>query len=83
MYDDLAAHKLAFRATGSPVEEPLAIDASLPLTKLVAEFCRRIEVGESGDAGLELGRRVVEVLALCESKLEPASAAAAAAASAR
>ena len=83
VYDDLAANKLVFRTAGSSVEEPLPIDASLPLTNLVGEFCHRIEIGDPGDAGLELGRRVVEVLATCESKLEAVGAGAAAPATAR
>ena len=66
IYDDLAENKLAFQSSSGSMPEPVAIDQSLPLTNLVAEFCRAIGEGQRSNQSLQLGLQVVEVLAECQ-----------------
>jgi predicted dehydrogenase len=74
VYDDLALEKLVFRRGGSSLGEAVVLDASLTLTNAVGEFCRRIASGERSSASLELGLRVVRILADCQAKLDSADA---------
>jgi predicted dehydrogenase len=74
-YDDLADSKLLFRASPASPAEVIPVDGSLPLTNVVTAFCERIRSGELSTDGLELGLRVVEVLADCQAKLDTANTA--------
>ena len=67
VYDDLAGAKLVQRV-GS-VESPVALEASMPLTNAVLAFRDAIAEGRRADPGLELGVRVVELLAECSASL--------------
>jgi predicted dehydrogenase len=59
VYDDLAAAKLTRDG------EPVAIAATPPLTVAVGDFIRALSEGDADLSGLDLGVRVVEVLAAC------------------
>ncbi|MBU0952203.1 MAG: Gfo/Idh/MocA family oxidoreductase [Elusimicrobia bacterium] len=69
IYDDLAENKLVFQFSSKSAVEPVAIDHSLPLTNLVADFCRAIGEGRRYDQSLHLGLQVVEVLTECQKSL--------------
>jgi predicted dehydrogenase len=66
IYDDLADSKLVFKCSSESIPEPVAIDKSLPLNNLVAEFCRAIGEGQRSNLSLQLGLQVVEVLDECQ-----------------
>ena len=72
IYDDLAPDKLAIRANGGHGLAPVAIDASLPLANLVADFCSAIRQGQRSHDSLELGLKVIEVLVACQASLDHA-----------
>jgi len=69
IYDDLVDNKLVFQFSSKSTPEPVAIDQSLPLTNLVAEFCRAIGEGQRSNQSLQLGLQVVKVLAECQKSL--------------
>lgn len=75
VYDDLAAEKLVYRAAPGAAGQALPLDASMPLTNELSEFCRLVTSGQRTDPSLELGLRVVQVLASCQSRLDLAEAA--------
>jgi predicted dehydrogenase len=60
VYDDVAADKLTLDG------RPVAIAADLPLTVAVSEFGAAIRAGSRDLSSLELGMRVVTVLAHCQ-----------------
>ena len=70
VYDDLAEHKLVYRAGSGVAAEPVPIDRSLPLTNLLVEFCSAIEVGKHSSPSLLLGLKVIEILAACQKDLD-------------
>lgn len=61
--DDLAPHKLT--CDGHPV----AVAAELPLTRVIEAFAAGAAAGSRDLSSLELGSRVVEVLARCQAAL--------------
>ena len=65
IYDDLAAEKLVVVPRGAPVRQAVRIPADLPLTVVVREFAAAIAAGGTNTASLELGVKVIEVLAAC------------------
>jgi predicted dehydrogenase len=69
IYDDLADNKLVFQCSSKSMPERIVIDKSLPLTNLVAEFCRAISEDQRSNQSLQLGLQVVEVLAECQISL--------------
>jgi len=71
-YDDLAQDKLVFRPSSGAALEPVAIEHSMPLSNLVAEFCRDIGEGKRSDPSLRLGLEVVRALAKCQTILDAA-----------
>ncbi|MBU1340005.1 MAG: Gfo/Idh/MocA family oxidoreductase [Proteobacteria bacterium] len=69
IYDDLADKKLVFLCSSKLIPGPVSIDKSMPLTNLVAEFCRAIGEGRKSHQSLQLGLQVVEVLVECQMSL--------------
>lgn len=69
VYDDLAIDKLRIHEEGvSPRAIPFA--EVPPLTAAVEEFARAITSGRLSDPSLELGRRVVQILSVCQTSLD-------------
>jgi len=71
-YDDLAPEKLVYRPAAGAAPEPVAIESSMPLANLVAEFCRAIGEGRRSDPSLLLGVQVVKALSECQKALDAA-----------
>lgn len=74
IYDDLASKKLVFRSHQDVMEQEIPLDGSLPLANEVREFCRLIGSRARADHSLDLGFKVVQVLAACQSRLDSADA---------
>lgn len=72
-YDDLAPEKLVYRSSPGAAPEPVALEGSMPLTNLVAEFCRAIGEGRRSDPSLQLGLQVVKVLSACQKAIDAAA----------
>lgn len=70
VYDDLADKKLFYRTASGVATEAVPLDGSMPLTNEVSEFCRLIASGQRTDSSLDLGLRVIQVLASCQSRLD-------------
>jgi predicted dehydrogenase len=70
VYDDLVDQKLVYRAERGAATEAVPLDGSMPLTNEVSEFCRLIASAQRADRSLDLGLRVVQVLASCQSRLD-------------
>ncbi len=70
IYDDLADNKLTLQIDSAGTPQVLPVDGTLPLTNLVNEFCQAIISEGHASSSLLLGRRVVEVLASCQARLD-------------
>ncbi len=73
LYDDLAAVKLSltsYRSSSPPAGEAMRYSDELPLAAAVRRFVDDIEGGKTGDASLQLGIDVVEVLTRCQVELD-------------
>jgi predicted dehydrogenase len=70
IYDDLAAVKLCFIPTASSVSQELPIGKSLPLDNLLNEFAAEIRAGSIWHASLDIGVRVVNLMAACQHSLD-------------
>ncbi len=72
-YDDLCEPKLAFAADDTimpdAAAEGIPSATTPPLTVAVSEFCAKIASGAHSDPSLELGARIVDILAACDRQL--------------
>ena len=68
-YDDLREPKLTFIPANSSLPQEVSTAATLPLTVVVQEFCEKIAAGMHSDPSLELGIRIVAILAAFDEKL--------------
>lgn len=69
-YDDLCESKLSFAPDAiKTAAQEIPVAATPPLTVAIKEFCANVQAGIRSDPGLELGIRVVDILAACDQKL--------------
>jgi predicted dehydrogenase len=74
VYDDLSSKKLVYRPRPDAADQDVPLEGSMPLTNEVSEFCRLIESGQCTDRSLDLGLKVVQTLAACQSQVDGAGA---------
>ena len=70
VYDDLAPSKLCLVTGENSVSRELPVGKSLPLDNLLNEFATEIRSCSTSHASLDLGVRVVELIAECQLTLE-------------